>query len=93
MRGFGFLPPGSRQWMLNRLVGSMWRNCAPTCHRSLTEAATCVGRMIVTNYSSKAINLMLPELDRGMFYSIPMLLGALRQPGKGSGTTLQALKV
>ena len=50
------------------------------------------GRMIATNYSSKAIDLMLPELERGMFDSILTLLDALRQPGKGSGTTLQALK-
>ncbi len=31
------------------------------------EAAMKAGRMIVTNYSSKAIDLLLPELERGMF--------------------------
>ncbi|KAI0688462.1 ARM repeat-containing protein [Cytidiella melzeri] len=31
------------------------------------EAAMRAGRMIVTNYSSKAIDLLLPELERGMF--------------------------
>ena len=43
------------------------------------------GRMIVTNYSSKAIDRMLLELERGMFDSIPTLLpvDAFRQPGKG----------
>ncbi|KAI0628364.1 ARM repeat-containing protein [Trametes polyzona] len=33
------------------------------------EAAMRAGRMIVTNYSSKAIDLLLPELERGMFDS------------------------
>ena len=50
------------------------------------------GRMIATNHSSKTIDLMLPELERGMFDSIPTLLDALSQPGEGSGTTSQALK-
>ncbi|KAI0644913.1 ARM repeat-containing protein [Trametes meyenii] len=31
------------------------------------EAAMRAGRMVVTNYSSKAIDLLLPELERGMF--------------------------
>ncbi|KAN0130768.1 ARM repeat-containing protein [Lactarius tabidus] len=31
------------------------------------EAAMRAGRMIITNYSSKAIDLLLPELERGMF--------------------------
>ena len=31
------------------------------------EAAMRAGRMIVTNYSSKAIDLLLPELEQGMF--------------------------
>lgn len=31
------------------------------------EAAMRAGRMIVTNYSNKAIDLLLPELERGMF--------------------------
>ncbi|KAI0827665.1 ARM repeat-containing protein [Trametes gibbosa] len=31
------------------------------------EAAMRAGRMMVTNYSSKAIDLLLPELERGMF--------------------------
>ncbi|KAI0077211.1 ARM repeat-containing protein [Panus rudis PR-1116 ss-1] len=31
------------------------------------EAAMRAGRMIVTNYSSRAIDLLLPELERGMF--------------------------
>lgn len=31
------------------------------------EAAMRAGRMIVTNHSSKAIDLLLPELERGMF--------------------------
>ncbi|KAI0944136.1 hypothetical protein AcV7_002042 [Taiwanofungus camphoratus] len=33
------------------------------------EAAMRAGRMIVANYSSKAIDLLLPELERGMFDS------------------------
>ncbi|KAH0828925.1 armadillo-type protein [Lanmaoa asiatica] len=33
------------------------------------EAAMRAGRMIVTNYSSKAIDLLLPELEQGMFDS------------------------
>ena len=33
------------------------------------EVAMQVGRMIVMNYSSKAINLLLPELEQGMFDS------------------------
>ena len=31
------------------------------------EAAMRAGRMIITNYSSRAIDLLLPELERGMF--------------------------
>jgi HEAT repeat protein len=31
------------------------------------DAAMRAGRMVVTNYSSKAIDLLLPELERGMF--------------------------
>jgi len=31
------------------------------------EAAMRAGRMVVTNYSSKAIDLLLPELENGMF--------------------------
>ncbi|EPQ55338.1 ARM repeat-containing protein [Gloeophyllum trabeum ATCC 11539] len=31
------------------------------------EASMRAGRMIVTNYASKAIDLLLPELERGMF--------------------------
>jgi len=31
------------------------------------EAAMRAGRMVVTNYSNKAIDLLLPELERGMF--------------------------
>lgn len=31
------------------------------------EAAMRAGRMIVTNYSNKAIDLLLPELEHGMF--------------------------
>ncbi|KAI0764358.1 ARM repeat-containing protein [Trametes elegans] len=31
------------------------------------DAAMRAGRMIVTNYSNKAIDLLLPELERGMF--------------------------
>jgi len=31
------------------------------------EAAMRAGRMIVSNYSSKAIDLLLPELEQGMF--------------------------
>lgn len=31
------------------------------------EAAMRAGRMMVTNYSHKAIDLLLPELERGMF--------------------------
>ncbi|TCD64479.1 translational activator of GCN4 [Steccherinum ochraceum] len=31
------------------------------------EAAMRAGRMIVTNYSTRAIDLLLPELERGMF--------------------------
>jgi hypothetical protein len=31
------------------------------------EAAMRAGRMMVTNYSTKAINLWLPELENGMF--------------------------
>ncbi|TFY83754.1 hypothetical protein EWM64_g252 [Hericium alpestre] len=31
------------------------------------DAAMRAGRMIVTNYSTKAIDLLLPELERGMF--------------------------
>jgi HEAT repeats len=31
------------------------------------EAAMRAGRMIITNYSSKAIDLLLPELEHGMF--------------------------
>ncbi|KAI5120166.1 hypothetical protein M0805_008433 [Coniferiporia weirii] len=33
------------------------------------EAAMRAGRMIITNYSNKAIDLLLPELERGMFDS------------------------
>ena len=31
------------------------------------EAAMRAGRMVVTNYSNKAIDLLLPELETGMF--------------------------
>ncbi|KAF5354845.1 hypothetical protein D9756_005584 [Leucocoprinus leucothites] len=31
------------------------------------EAAMRAGRMVVTNYSNKAVDLLLPELERGMF--------------------------
>jgi hypothetical protein len=31
------------------------------------EAAMRAGRMVVTNYSSKAIDLLLPELENGLF--------------------------
>ncbi|KAI0262196.1 ARM repeat-containing protein [Gloeopeniophorella convolvens] len=31
------------------------------------EAAMRAGRMVITNYSNKAIDLLLPELERGMF--------------------------
>lgn len=31
------------------------------------DAAMRAGRMVVTNYSNKAIDLLLPELERGMF--------------------------
>jgi HEAT repeat protein len=31
------------------------------------EAAMRAGRMVVTNYSSKAVDLLLPELEQGMF--------------------------
>ncbi|GBE83943.1 eIF-2-alpha kinase activator GCN1 [Sparassis crispa] len=33
------------------------------------DAAMRAGRMVVTNYSTKAIDLLLPELERGMFDS------------------------
>jgi HEAT repeat protein len=33
------------------------------------DAAMRAGRMIVTHYSSKAIDLLLPELENGMFHS------------------------
>ncbi|KAL1747430.1 hypothetical protein HDZ31DRAFT_25186, partial [Schizophyllum fasciatum] len=118
------------------------------------DAAMRAGRMVVTNYANRAIVLLLPELEQGMFdpgwqirqssimlvgellfkvsgisgkmsdfdkddtgeanvrtaaanafdvlqeqmgakaidETIPTLLEALRQPGKGSGTALQALR-
>ncbi|EIW80197.1 ARM repeat-containing protein [Coniophora puteana RWD-64-598 SS2] len=34
---------------------------------SVREAAMRAGRMVVTNYSNKAIDLLLPELEAGMF--------------------------
>jgi hypothetical protein len=36
---------------------------------SVRSASMKAGRMIVTNYSSKAIDLLLPELEKGMFDS------------------------
>ena len=33
------------------------------------EAAMKAGRMIISNYSNKAIDLLLPELENGMFDS------------------------
>ena len=34
---------------------------------SVREASMRAGRMIIANYSSKAVDLLLPELERGMF--------------------------
>ncbi|TFK50812.1 ARM repeat-containing protein [Heliocybe sulcata] len=64
-----FLPVtfGTRfQPHLPKLIGPILNGLADT-EEYVREASMRAGRMIVTNHSSKAIDLLLPELERGMF--------------------------
>lgn len=64
-----FLPAtfGTRfQPHLPRIIAPILGGLSDT-EEYVREAAMRAGRMIVTNYSSRAIDLLLPELERGMF--------------------------
>ncbi|KAJ8518630.1 hypothetical protein ONZ45_g4322 [Pleurotus djamor] len=64
-----FLPAtfGSRfQPHLPRIISPILNGIADT-EDYVREAAMRAGRMVVTNYSNKAIDLLLPELEQGMF--------------------------
>ena len=53
---------------LARIIPPILKGLADA-EESVRSAAMKAGRMIVSNYSSKAIDLLLPELERGMFDS------------------------
>ncbi|KAJ3828802.1 translational activator GCN1 [Lentinula raphanica] len=58
---------GSRfQPHLPKIIGPILSGLSDT-EEYVREAAMRAGRMVITNYSSKAIDLLLPELERGMF--------------------------
>ncbi|KAH9485783.1 eIF-2-alpha kinase activator gcn1 [Psilocybe cubensis] len=58
---------GSRfQPHLPKIIAPILGGLADT-EEYVREAAMRAGRMVVTNYSSKAIDLLLPELESGMF--------------------------
>ncbi|THU98405.1 ARM repeat-containing protein [Dendrothele bispora CBS 962.96] len=64
-----FLPAtfGTRfQPHLPKIIGPILSGLSDT-EEYVREAAMRAGRMVITNYSSKAIDLLLPELERGMF--------------------------
>jgi len=64
-----FLPAtfGTRfQPHLSKIVVPILKGLSDT-EDYVREAAMRAGRMVITNYSSKAIDLLLPELERGMF--------------------------
>lgn len=64
-----FLPAtfGTRfQPHLPKIIAPILGGLADT-EEYVREAAMRAGRMIVTNYSNKAIDLLLPELEQGMF--------------------------
>ena len=64
-----FLPAtfGTRfQPHLSKIIVPILKGLSDT-EDNVREAAMRAGRMIITNYSSKAIDLLLPELERGMF--------------------------
>ncbi|KAK7030667.1 TOG domain-containing protein [Favolaschia claudopus] len=64
-----FLPAtfGSRfQPHLPKIISPILNGLADV-EEYVREAAMRAGRMVVTNYSSKAIDLLLPELEQGMF--------------------------
>ncbi|RDB20660.1 eIF-2-alpha kinase activator gcn1 [Hypsizygus marmoreus] len=66
-----FLPStfGTRfQPHLPKIISPILSGLADT-EEYVREAAMRAGRMVVTNYSTKAIDLLLPELERGMFDS------------------------
>ncbi|KAG5638049.1 hypothetical protein H0H81_002083 [Sphagnurus paluster] len=67
-----FLPAtfGTRfQPHLPKIIGPILSGLSDT-EEYVREAAMRAGRMVVTNYSSKAIDLLLPRLERGMFDSV-----------------------
>ncbi|PFH47401.1 hypothetical protein AMATHDRAFT_152123 [Amanita thiersii Skay4041] len=51
---------------LSRIITPILSGLSDT-EEYVREAAMRAGRMMVTNYSNKAIDLLLPELERGMF--------------------------
>ncbi|KAF8740425.1 ARM repeat-containing protein, partial [Rhizoctonia solani] len=53
---------------LSRIIPPILSGLADS-EESVRSASMKAGRMIVTNYSSKAIDLLLPELEKGMFDS------------------------
>ncbi|KAL5483042.1 GCN1 [Sanghuangporus weigelae] len=53
---------------LTKIVGPILSGLSDT-EEYVREAAMRAGRMIITNYSNRAIDLLLPELERGMFDS------------------------
>ena len=58
---------GSRfQPHLTKVVGPILAGLSDT-EDYVRDAAMKAGRMIITNYSNKAVDLLLPELERGMF--------------------------
>ncbi|KAJ3745026.1 armadillo-type protein [Lentinula detonsa] len=58
---------GSRfQPHLPKIIGPILSGLSDT-EEYVREAAMRAGRMVITNYSNKAIDLLLPELERGMF--------------------------
>ncbi|KAF9059496.1 armadillo-type protein [Rhodocollybia butyracea] len=64
-----FLPAtfGTRfQPHLPKIIGPILSGLSDT-EEYVREAAMRAGRMVITNYSNKAIDLLLPELERGMF--------------------------
>ncbi|KAF5388930.1 hypothetical protein D9757_005118 [Collybiopsis confluens] len=66
-----FLPAtfGTRfQPHLPKIIGPILSGLSDS-EEYVREAAMRAGRMVITNYSSKAIDLLLPELERGMFDS------------------------
>ena len=60
---------GSRfQPHLTKIVGPILSGLSDS-EEPVRDAAMKAGRMVINNYSSKAIDLLLPELERGMFDS------------------------